>query len=234
MHVVTGASSGIGMGIARGLVARGETVIAVARRAHLLEELAASAPERVQPLPTDITPERGIGEIVEACDSTPIRSIVHSAGSLVDLVPWADLTPEVLLGHLAVHVAAPIALTAALASSSRVERMVFIDSYSATTPRHGWSAYSIVKSAAQMSARSARQEFPNARVLRVFPGAVDTQLLDLVLGSRTEAAETYLRLQAEGKVSSPELVGQEIADLLLDTPDAVLESEEVWTVGHLA
>ena len=234
MHVVTGASSGIGRGVALGLATRGETVLAVARRSHLLEELAASAPKHLRPLPADVTSEAGIGEIVQACDSGPVQSIVHSAGSLVKLVPWTDLPPEELISHLAVHVAAPIALTGALARASQVERMVFIDSYSATTPRHGWSAYSIVKSAAQMSARSARQELPNTRVVRVFPGAVDTPLLDLVLESRIEAADTYLRLKEEGKVSSPESIGRQIADLVLDTPDELLESQEVWTVGYPA
>lgn len=234
MHVVTGASSGIGRGIALALAERGEPVLAVARRAQLLEELASEASGHLRPFPADVATDSGISSIVRACESQVVRSIVHAAGSLVGLAPWSSLMPEELLRHLSVHVSAPIALASALARSSEIERMVFIDSYSATTPRHGWSAYSIVKAAAQMSARSAAQELPGTRVIRVFPGAVDTPLLDLVLESGTEAAGTYLRLKDEGKVSSPAAIGRQIAGIVLDVSDEMLDSQEVWNVGYPA
>src|SRR5476651_295605 len=52
--VVTGASMGIGRAIARGLGAEGVTVVAVARRAELLETLAGEMTVAGTPRPTTI------------------------------------------------------------------------------------------------------------------------------------------------------------------------------------
>ena len=43
-HVVTGASSGIGAAVAARLLARGESVVAVARRKDVLEKLYGANP----------------------------------------------------------------------------------------------------------------------------------------------------------------------------------------------
>ena len=57
--LVTGASSGIGRELARGLAARGHGVTLVARRAERLEQLAAELREqhevRAEPIPTDLS-----------------------------------------------------------------------------------------------------------------------------------------------------------------------------------
>lgn len=58
LAVVTGASSGIGLVLARELAARGHPVLAVARRADRLEALARDAGGRVHPLVLDVaTPD---------------------------------------------------------------------------------------------------------------------------------------------------------------------------------
>jgi short-subunit dehydrogenase len=52
---VTGASSGIGAALVRELAGRGCRVAASARRTELLQELAATAPGEVMPVPADVT-----------------------------------------------------------------------------------------------------------------------------------------------------------------------------------
>jgi short-subunit dehydrogenase len=52
---ITGASSGIGAALVRELAGRGCAVAATARRAELLERLAADRPGAVVPLPADVT-----------------------------------------------------------------------------------------------------------------------------------------------------------------------------------
>src|SRR4051812_34550941 len=52
---ITGASSGFGRALAEAVIGRGERAVVAARRREALAELAAGAPERVLPLPLDVT-----------------------------------------------------------------------------------------------------------------------------------------------------------------------------------
>ena len=234
VNVVTGASSGIGRGVTLALAGRGERVLAVARRVEVLHELESDSGGLIQAVPADVATSGGRQSVVDAVAGIPVRSLTHAAGSLVQLGSWINLRPEDLENHLAVHVAAPIALTSALLQHGVVSRVAFIDSYSSTTPRVGWSAYSIVKAAAQMSARSAASELADTRVVRVFPGAVDTPLLQTIINSDAPAADAYRSIRDAGQVSNPMDVGHQIVDILLDAHDRELDATESWTVGHPA
>ncbi|MFI5963490.1 SDR family NAD(P)-dependent oxidoreductase [Streptomyces asoensis] len=81
--VVSGASSGFGRVTARRLAAQGHTVIAVARRADRLAELAdGEGPGRVLPAVADVTDldalERALDEHLPHCP--PVVGLVNNAG----------------------------------------------------------------------------------------------------------------------------------------------------------
>jgi NADP-dependent 3-hydroxy acid dehydrogenase YdfG len=61
---ITGASSGFGRALAEAVIARGERVVAVARRREALAELASLAPDRVLVLPLDVTDPQARAEAV--------------------------------------------------------------------------------------------------------------------------------------------------------------------------
>jgi 3-hydroxy acid dehydrogenase/malonic semialdehyde reductase len=63
--VVTGASSGIGRSLTKDLIARGARVIAVARRAEKLRELASEAGESILTLSVDVADERAVDRLLE-------------------------------------------------------------------------------------------------------------------------------------------------------------------------
>jgi 3-oxoacyl-[acyl-carrier protein] reductase len=64
--IVTGASSGIGLGIARALAEDGYGVALAARRAPLLEEAAAAIGHAALPVPTDVADARAVDALVGA------------------------------------------------------------------------------------------------------------------------------------------------------------------------
>ncbi|MEM8709092.1 MAG: SDR family NAD(P)-dependent oxidoreductase, partial [Actinomycetota bacterium] len=166
VHLITGASAGMGASVSRALADRGDTVVAVARRADALADLAAGRPTIV-PVTADVGTTEGRERIVAAVDDVgagPVASIVHGAATPVALEPWAELEPDTLTAHFHVHVASAIALTGELHRAVGVERCVIFDSYSASTPRVGWSAYSILKAAAQMAFRAAADELDGVAV----------------------------------------------------------------------
>jgi len=118
---------------------------------------------------------------------------------------YQKLQTKEVTHHFNVHVLAPIALNQRLKFHKDNGRIVFIDSYSANAPRVGWSAYSIVKSAAQMAARSAAAELQGMRVVRIFPGAVRTALVESVLNAndKSPTSEIFKALNVAGTIVDP-------------------------------
>lgn len=234
IHLVTGASTGMGFATAHALAERGESVVIVARRDEALQALAGEHPGLIEPVAADVADSADLRRILDRVGGRPLASIVHGAATTVPTQPWVELDPSELAHHFHVHVAAPIALTAALLRSGTVERSVIFDSYSAATPRDGWGAYSILKSAAQMAMRSAALELEATAIFRVYPGAVATPLLDRILGSGPEvaAAEFYRDLRDQGLVSTPQEIGNQLAELLLTPLGADRSGEFVHHIGH--
>lgn len=227
LHLVTGASRGIGEAVADALATQGAEVIAVAR------SMSEGRSGTVMGVAADVTRTADVDRIVDIVGGRPLASVLHAAGSQVELRPWTELGDgDVLAADLASHLLAPIALTRALLDRGTVARMAIVDSYASTTPRVGWGAYAITKAACQMSARVAALELPDTRVMRIFPGAVDTPLLRQVLGGPEDvpAVHFYRAYVAEHGVSDPEDVGREIADLLV-TDAADLGDAEAFAVG---
>jgi short-subunit dehydrogenase len=217
VHVVTGASAGIGRAIAVELASRGEEVTAVARSAELLEDLAQSH-IGIRPVPVDLSTAAGRLLLVETLGPGAVKTLVHGAASRVPAVPYTEIDADGMIEDFRIHVAAVVALTGLLLTERGVERAVFIDSYSATTARPGWAAYSILKAAAQMAAVAVGQEHPDLTVLRLFPGAVRTGLLDAVLAADpSPARETDCTLEAEGAIAETSDIGRWAVDVLLDS-----------------
>lgn len=228
MYIVTGASAGIGHAIAVVLGRRGSQVLAVARSSEPLSQLATKFPT-IQSVVADLSTDQGIEACAAAINgASPVKGIVHSAGSLIPLEDYPSIQADALTRHFRIHVAAPVQLYQRIAARSEVQRMLFIDSYSATTPRREWGAYSIIKSAAQMAARVADQELKNTLSIRVFPGAVRTQIFDAIMASETDTREVFSQMQARGELAQPLEVAEFLTSILVDTTDDILGSIESW------
>lgn len=232
MFVVTGASSGIGRAVTVALADRNESVMAIARSSAPLKDLEDKY-AGVTALAIDLALREGVRQVVEACSAYPnIAGIVHAAGTLIEPQAFAHIDSDLLLDEMRVHVMVPIDLNQKL--EPQLGRIVFLDSYSSNDVRVGWASYSIVKAAAQMAARSAAEELENVRVIRAFPGAVRTPLVDAVLNSPDDSPtrQAFRRLQREGKLAPPDEIGRWIAQLLLDVSNADLDARPTWQYGE--
>lgn len=240
VYIVTGATRGIGRAVACALAARHFRVVAVGRSDELLESLRAECGKLLTTVRADLTTHLGVQTVVDSIASDSLTEpavvdgIVHSAGSLVPLEPYVRIDPNELGQHFRIHVGAPIELFQSISTHHVIERMLFIDSYSASTARLGWSAYSIVKSAAQMAARCAAQELTSTRTIRAYPGAVRTQMVDAVLHSKTETATTFAAMIAKGEFAEPSDVAKFLVALLVDAADEMLSSQESFDYNNLA
>ncbi len=177
--IVTGASSGIGLAVAKALASLGVKVALVARTKDKLEEAAASlGGDRAAAFPLDVTD-------FAAMDKLPAR-VVERFGGLDLLVNNAGLNHRgPALAHSAAHLAdvittnltAPVYLTrVALAHMKKGAVIVNVASLAGMVPVPDEAAYSASKAGLRAFTRAlgAELEPRGIRVASVCPGPVDT------------------------------------------------------------
>jgi len=172
--LVTGASGGIGMAVARTLHRRGATVVVTARRQDVLERLCRELVERAEALPADLG------------DAAEVAALPGRAGAVDVLVANAGLPasgPLLTFEHeqidraLDVNLRAPLHLARALAPAM-VERgsghLVFVSSLSGKTASPGSSLYSATKFGMRGFALGLREDLvgTGVGVTTVFPGFI--------------------------------------------------------------
>jgi NAD(P)-dependent dehydrogenase (short-subunit alcohol dehydrogenase family) len=178
--IVTGASRGLGLALARELAARGFTLIVDARGADALErareELATHA---------EVTAIAG-----DVADARHRQALVAAAGDRVDLLVnnasllgpspqpgLAEYPLDVLERVYAVNVIAPLALAQlAIPLMHDGATIVNVTSDAAVEPYEGWGGYGSSKAALEQLTRILAAEHPALRIHAVDPGDMRTQM----------------------------------------------------------
>jgi short-subunit dehydrogenase len=166
-HLVTGSGSGIGRVVAERLLARGDEVWAVVRRAG---RAPAGCVEQVADLADD--------EAVAGLSwPATFDSVVHAAG-VVELGRVAELSAAAWRAQVEVNLVAPALLTRAVLPSLRAAcgTVVFVNSGAGLRANPAWSAYAASKFGLRALADALREEEPELRVTSVFPGRTATPM----------------------------------------------------------
>jgi NADP-dependent 3-hydroxy acid dehydrogenase YdfG len=189
--VVTGASSGFGEAIARGLAERGAAVALVARREDRLDRLASDIEQgggRALAIQADIARRSEARTIVQKTVEhfARIDTLVNNAGVMfVDpverarLKEWDRMVAVNVNGMLNLaHAALPHLLEAAKQGPRRVADMVNISSVAGIKTGTGVSVYSLTKYGVGAFTESLRQEVAgrHVRVSVIEPGSANTEL----------------------------------------------------------
>ena len=175
--IVTGASRGLGLALARALAERGWRLVIDAREVGPLEAAAAGLPG-VTALPGDVG------------DPSHRRALVEAAGERIDLLvnnasllgpspqpALADYPLDVLETVYRVNVLAPLALIQlALPRLSDDARIVNVTSDAAVEPYEGWGGYGSSKAALEQLTAILAAEHPARRVYAVDPGDMNTRM----------------------------------------------------------
>jgi NAD(P)-dependent dehydrogenase (short-subunit alcohol dehydrogenase family) len=177
-HLVTGAASGIGLGLAERLHARGDDLVLPARTPQRAAELAERFPGSL----TFVADLADPASIVVP-ETGPLDSVHHVAG-VVDLAPVAELDTDALREQVDVNLVAPAVLTRLVLPAVREARglFVFVNSSAGLTAGAGWSAYAASKFGLRALADSLRAEEleHGVRVTTVFPSRTATPMQEKV------------------------------------------------------
>lgn len=180
--LVTGASRGLGLALARTLAGRGWDLIIDARGAGDLEAARAelAALTNVTAIP---------GDVGEAEHRQALAGAAHRSGGLDALVNNASILgpspqpnllnyPLDVLGEVyRVNVFAPLALIQAVQGDLKPgARVINITSDAAVEPYEGWGGYGSSKAALEQLSAILAAENPSLRVYRVDPGDMRTRM----------------------------------------------------------
>jgi NAD(P)-dependent dehydrogenase (short-subunit alcohol dehydrogenase family) len=180
--VVTGATAGLGLELARALLAEGWAVVIDGRRPDLLETAVADLTPlgTVVGLAGDVTdPDHRTALVQAATVLGEVRLVVNNASTLgtSPLLPLVAVDPEVLTRTFATNVVAPLALVAEL-SPRLGDGAVIVDvsSDAAVEAYETWGPYGASKAALYHASLVLAAEHPTWRVLSVDPGDMRTQM----------------------------------------------------------
>jgi len=185
--VITGASSGIGTELARGLARREYPLLLVARRRERLVELADELREkhavRVDVLPLDLADDTARAELVDRVSRDPIAGLCNSAGfgtsGPFHTLPLEREREEVVLNALAL-----MELTRAVLPGM-VDRgtgaVLNIASVAGFQPLPGMAVYSATKAFVQTFSEAVHEELHGTGVscTVLCPGPVPTEWADI-------------------------------------------------------
>jgi len=215
--LVTGASSGIGLGVAEALARRGSLVAAHYHSGRdSAEALAGKFPGRVHPVGADLSSERGCVEAVaEAVRSLGgLDGLVHSAGIWNDGA-IRELSSKTLETMFRVNTFSSYYLSREAAGAMERGGLVFIGSTAGQRGEPGHSHYAGSKGAVQSLVYSLAQELaPRIRVNLVSPGWVRTPMAEEALRDRGERIVAAVPLR---RVAEPEDVAFATLFLLSDS-----------------
>jgi NAD(P)-dependent dehydrogenase (short-subunit alcohol dehydrogenase family) len=182
--VITGASRGLGLALARALASRGWSLVVDARGAEALEraraELAAVAPVRA--VAGDVADESHRLALIEQARASGGLDLLVNNASLLGPSPQpalADYPLEALEEVYRANVFAPLRLSQLalpLLRESGRGRIVDVTSDAAVEGYEGWGGYGSSKAALEQLSNVLAAEHPELRVYRVDPGDMNTRM----------------------------------------------------------
>lgn len=180
--LITGASRGLGLALARELAQKGWGLIIDARRKKALEEvrLELSAKTKVIAVPGDITTESHRKKLAKAASELGGLDALVNNASFLGPSPQPHLLDyplDILEQVYHTNLIAPLGLIQALSSTLKLDACVInVTSDAGVEAYAGWGGYGSSKAALEHLSHTLAEENPGWRVYWVDPGDMRTQM----------------------------------------------------------
>jgi benzil reductase ((S)-benzoin forming) len=227
LYILTGASRGMGLAMARQLLQRDHALLCIARRENA--ELAAEAQQagcRLEQWPLDLAHSREAAAMLRQWLGRPGKgyasaTLINNAGVIPAIAPLSALDPDELAPALRVGLEAPLLLTAAFLGATESwavpRRVLNISSGLGRRPMASQATYCAAKAGMDHFTRCLALEEarkPNgARVCALAPGVIDTDM-QVQLRSADAAGfpdrARFEQLKSGGQLDSPETAARKV------------------------
>ena len=221
---VTGASRGLGLGMAQHFLAQGMNVVVCARTCPEL----GGDPARILAMSADVTDAASIQTLVLKAEERfgTIDLWINNAGILGPIDMMRHVDSEAFLKHLTINIQGVFHGSKAYVNHLHQRKkaggiLINISSGAARSAYEGWSAYCAGKSAVdRFTEVVALEEHPiELRAYSLAPGIIDTDMQSTIRATsadRFPGVEKFLDLKTNNAFSSTEFVSKKILELCFD------------------
>ena len=221
--IVTGHSKGLGAALAADLLERGAQVLGISRTTG-----HASTAAGLTELSLDMADTAALafwlgGDTLRTwlADADTVL-LINNAGTVQPVGPLASQDPAVVGRAVAINVAAPLMLSAAVVQAMPTGaacRVVHISSGAGRNAYPGWSVYCATKAAFDLHASAAAQDDNgDLRIVSLAPGVIDTDMQGEIRASTIEQFPLRQRFDAlknTGELAAPARVARQLIDFLM-------------------
>ncbi|KAJ3179521.1 hypothetical protein HDU85_004794 [Gaertneriomyces sp. JEL0708] len=247
--IVTGASRGIGLSIARVLLAKKARVVAIGRTPLSslpeIQALSSSHGDTFSYLSVDLTDESAssaiVNHVLHSLRFQHIDAVVHNAGVIDPIAKIADADLNAWRKCMEVNLFSGVALAQATLPTLRKTkgRFILVSSGAAVGPKEGWNAYCSAKAAANMFIAGLGQEEKDVVSVALRPGVVDTEMQRVIreqgkaaMGDDSHAF--FVQKHMDGQLLHPDVPGHVIAMLALSAPKELTGQFLSWDDSKLS
>ena len=222
LYVLTGASRGLGRALAKQLLARDRTLLAIARKPdHALDAAAAAAGTRLEQWALDLAHDVGACARLEAWlhqhtgTAFAAATLINNAGVLGRVGPVDAMDADALAAVVRVNLEAPMLFTSVFLRATRAwpapRRVLNISSGAGRRSIAGWAVYCATKAGLDHFSRVVAEDErlrPNpAQIVSLAPGVIDTDMQRDLRASEDAGfpdKARFVELKASGQLATAE------------------------------
>ncbi|CAI7579347.1 unnamed protein product [Penicillium bialowiezense] len=242
--IVTGASRGIGLAVAKYLLQapQSHNVVVVARSVEPLQKLKEQYGDQVAVVNGDLADFAIAKKAVDVATVTfgQLDGMVLNHGILGQVGKIADADPQQWKEGFEINFMSLVAFAKAALPQLRKSKgkIVFTSSGAAVTGYRGWALYGATKAAMNHFAMSLGAEEPDVTSVSIRPGMVNTEMQrelreDHATNLDAEMHSKFTGVHKDGKLLEPEQPGHVMAKLVLDAPKEISGHFYSWNDKEL-
>lgn len=225
--IVTGHTKGLGAALASDLLARDIPVLGLART--FSQEMQDRCPGLLSQIEIDLADTGALaawlagGTLRRYLAGDNFVLLINNAGVVQPVGALPDQDPLAVARAVALNVAAPMMLSAAVvrASAGAERRILHVSSGAGRSAYPGWSVYCATKAALDQHARAvALDAAAGVRICSLAPGVIDTEMQAEIRATPPERfplRDRFIELQRAGELSTPQSTARAVVEYLLAT-----------------